>query len=183
MRIDVADAKRLTPLEAYESVFAYRQRLYIRRDHYSGTGNLMVWRAVLEKVGPFAGIGVAEDADWGKRAAALGHAAIYAHVMIVYHPARRDYIEIESKWRRHIAHDQAVRGQGAVAALRWELRRWVILLSWLPDSVRLLTSPRLRGLSNRLRGVRALIHTRAFRFREMGVAPAHAARAEAWNRT
>jgi len=183
VRIEVANPTRLTPLEAYESVFSYRQRLYIRRDHYSGTGNLMVQRAVLERVGPFAGIGVAEDSDWGKRAAALGHPAAYAPAVIVYHPARKDYAEIESKWRRHIAHDRAVRGQGAVAALKWEARRAVILLSWLPDSVRLLTSPRLRGLGNRLRGVAALIHTRVFRFREMGVAPERATRAEAWNRT
>jgi glycosyltransferase involved in cell wall biosynthesis len=182
VRIDVADPQRLTPLEAYESVFAYRQQLYIRRDHYSGTGNLMVRRDVLEKVGPFAGIGVAEDADWGKRAAAQGHAASYAPAMIVYHPARRDYAEIESKWRRHIAHDRAVRGEGVVPKLKWEARRWVLLLSWLPDNARLFTSPRLRGFGNRLRGVRALIHTRVFRFREMGVAPEQATRAEAWNR-
>jgi len=182
VRIDVADPARLTPLEAYESVFAYRQQLYIRRDHYSGTGNLMLRREVLDMVGPFAGIGVAEDADWGKRAAALGHPASYAPAMIVYHPARRDYAEIESKWRRHIAHDRAVRGEGVAPKLKWEARRWVLLLSWLPDSARLFTSPRLRGFGNRLRGVRALIHTRVFRFREMGVAPEQATRAEAWNR-
>ncbi len=182
VRIDVSDPAHLTPLEAYESVFAYRQQLYIRRDHYSGTGNLMVRRDVLEKVGPFAGIGVAEDADWGKRAAAQGHAAVYAPAMIVYHPARRDYAEIESKWRRHIAHDHAVLGEGALPNLKWEARRWALLLSWLPDSARLFTSPRLRGFGNRLRGVQALIHTRVFRFREMGIAPERATRAEAWNR-
>lgn len=183
VRIDIVDPARLTPLEAYESVFAYRQRLYIRRDHYSGTGNLMVRRAVLESVGPFAGIGVAEDADWGRRAAALGHPALYAPAMIVYHPARRDYAEIDSKWRRHIAHDRAVLASGTIAALKWEVRRWALLLSWLPDSMRLFTSPRLRGIGNRLRGVRALIHTRIFRFREMArqAAPGRSG-AAVWNR-
>lgn len=182
VQIDVVNPARLTPLEAYESVFAYRQQLYIKKHGYSGTGNLMVRRDVLARVGPFAGIGVAEDADWGRRAAALGHPATYVPEMIVYHPARADYLQIESKWRRHIAHDRAVRGQGAVAALKWEVRRWVILLSWVPDSVRLFTSPRLRGFGNRMRGVRALVHTRLFRFREMGVSPEQAVRAEAWNR-
>lgn len=182
VRIDTANPKHLTPPEAYESVFAYRQRLYIRRDSYSGTGNLMVRRAVLERVGPFAGIGIAEDADWGKRAAALGHAAVYAPAMIVYHPARADYVQIDSKWRRHIAHDRAKLAPSAVATLKWEAWRWFLLLSWVPDSLRLLTSPRLSGLSNRLRGISALIHTRVFRWREMGVAPEQAVRAEAWNR-
>ncbi len=183
VRINVANPEHLTPLEAYESVFAYRQQLYIKRHRYSGTGNLMVQRIVLTRVGPFAGIGIAEDADWGKRAATLGHPAIFAPAMIVYHPARSDYAEIESKWRRHIAHDRALRAQAdGMAALKWELRRWALLVSWLPHSAVLLTSPRLSGLSNRLRGIRALIHTRVFRFREMGVRAYPATGAEAWNR-
>ena len=182
VRIDFGDPKRLTPLEAYESVFAYRQKMYITRHGYSGTGNLVVRREVLEKVGPFAGIDMAEDADWGRRAAALGHPAIYAPAMIVYHPARKDYAEIESKWRRHIAHDRAVLAHGAITPLHWQVRRWALLMSWLPDSVKLFTSQRLSGFGNRLRGVRALIHTRVFRFREMGIAPEYAARADAWNR-
>ena len=183
VRIDVADPKRLTPLEAYESVFAYRQKMYIERDHYSGTGNLVVRRDVLQKVGPFGGIGMAEDADWGKRAAALGHSAIYAPAMIVYHPARKGYAEIDSKWRRHIAHDRGLLAQGVMRPLHWELRRWMLLVSWLPDSLKLATSRRLSGFGNRLRGVRALIHTRVFRFREMGAPAAREVTgAEAWNR-
>ncbi len=182
VRIDVANRARLTRLEAYESVFAYRQQLYIKRHGYSGTGNLAVRREVLECVGPFAGIGLAEDADWGKRAAALGHAASYAPNMIVYHPARKNNDEIESKWRRHIAHDRALVGQGWIAAFKWEVRRWALLMSWLPHSIRLLSSPRLSGIGNRLRGVQALFHTRLFRFREMRTNGSSATGAEAWNR-
>ena len=44
VRIAVADPNRLTQLEAYESIFAYRQEEYIRKFGFSGTGNLAVRR-------------------------------------------------------------------------------------------------------------------------------------------
>src|SRR3546814_7635501 len=55
-----------------ESVFGFRQRLYIKKKHFSGTGNLAFWRADFDKVGPFADITVAEDVDWGDRSHRLG---------------------------------------------------------------------------------------------------------------
>ena len=45
-----------TAVEAYESVFAYRFKLYIEKHGYSGTGNLVVRRSDFERIGPFAGI-------------------------------------------------------------------------------------------------------------------------------
>ena len=60
---------KITALEAYEAIFAYRFQLYIERHGFSGTGNLIVRRSDFEKIGPFAGIQVAEDMDWGARPA------------------------------------------------------------------------------------------------------------------
>jgi len=68
VRIAVANPRRLTHLEAYESIFAYRQQEYIETMGFSGTGNLAVGREDFERIGPFAGIEVAEDRDWGRRA-------------------------------------------------------------------------------------------------------------------
>ncbi len=67
VRIALADPARPTMTEAYESLYAYRMDRYIAREGFTGTGNLVVRRNVLLDVGPFAGIGVAEDRDWGHR--------------------------------------------------------------------------------------------------------------------
>ena len=104
VRIAYTDPERLTLLEAYESIYAYRMDIYIRRDGFTGTGNLAVRRPVLEAVGPFAGLGVAEDIDWGKRATAAGHRITYVPEMRAYHPARTSFSDLLRKWDRHTAH-------------------------------------------------------------------------------
>jgi len=58
----------ITALEAYESVFAYRFKLYIEQLGFCGTGNLIVRKSDFDNVGPFRGIDVAEDIEWGQRA-------------------------------------------------------------------------------------------------------------------
>src|SRR5579863_1878403 len=66
------DRSTFTALEAYECIFAYRFKAYIQQHGFSGTGNLVVRRADFDKVGPFVGIHIAEDAEWGRRARAAG---------------------------------------------------------------------------------------------------------------
>ena len=116
VRIAVTDPMRFTQLEAYESIFAYRQEEYIRKFGFSGTGNLAMHREDFELVGPFAGIKVAEDRDWGRRAKALGLQIQYVPDMIVYHPARVTFSELYKKWDRHIAHDASDFAQSALWA-------------------------------------------------------------------
>jgi len=94
---------------------------YIRDEGFTGTGNLVVKRAVLEAVGPFAGRGVAEDRDWGKRATAQGYEITYAPRMRVYHPARRTFLELYAKWDRQLAHDYGMITDGA-GRMRWCLK-------------------------------------------------------------
>jgi GT2 family glycosyltransferase len=184
VRIDVADAKRLTPLEAYESVFAYRQQLYIRRDGYSGTGNLGIRRAIYDKVGPFGGIHIAEDIDWGRRAKAAGFPARYVPGMIVYHPARTTLDELKLKWRRHIAHARVSHCEERRSDARWVARALMVLLSAFPHVALMLVSPRLSGMRNRLRGIGVLLAIRAYRFAEMMRQRTGSATAgsENWNR-
>ncbi len=184
VRIDVRNADRLTPLEAYESVFAYRQKLYISRDGFSGTGNLAMRRGVYDEVGPFGGIHTAEDMDWGQRARAAGYPARYRPDMIVYHPARTTIGELQTKWRRHVAHSLVTHRERGGSDLAWALRSAMVLASALPHIGMLLSSPRLSGLGNRLRGAGVLIGIRAFRAREMLRQRAGSATAgsESWNR-
>ena len=88
VRIAPVAPERMTVIEAYESVFGYRQKLYIERDHYAATCNMAVRRAIFAAVGPFAGIGTAEDMDWGRRATAMGYRHGYLPGMRVRTPAQ-----------------------------------------------------------------------------------------------
>lgn len=184
VRIDVRDERDLTPLEAYEAVFAYRQKLYIGRHGYSGTGNLAMRREVFQKVGPFGGIHTAEDMDWGRRARTAGHPARYLPDMIVYHPARTNMGELQAKWRRHVAHALVTHRERGGSDLAWAARAAMILGSAVPHMAMMLTSPRLSGLRNRLRGIGVLVGIRAYRAREMLSQRTGSATAgsESWNR-
>lgn len=91
VRILMANPESPTMLEAYESVFAYRQEEYIKKHGFSGTGNLGMRREVFQAVGPFPGINVAEDRVWGQRAREMGFSTRYIPEMVIYHPSRREF--------------------------------------------------------------------------------------------
>lgn len=167
VRIDFVDPAHLTPIEAYEAVFAYRQKLYIEKQGFSGTGNLAMHRDVFDRVGPFAGIGLAEDRDWGQRATAAGYRIQYVPAMRIFHPARPDYASLQVKWQRHIAHDWATHQAGGRPDWRWWLKAAAMPASVLVDGVRLLLSDRLSGLGNRWRGLAVLARLRLYRGGEM----------------
>ncbi len=184
VRVPFADPRHISPTEAYEAVFSYRQQMFIRTHRYSGTGNLAMGRAVFDAVGPFGGIDTAEDMEWGLRANALGYVTRYVPGMIIYHPARPDFAALATKWRRHVRHawnDYQTAGQ---PRWRWRLRAAAVLASIGVHGVKMLTSDRVPGLANRLRGVGMLIRTRRFRAAEMlrvASAPAESG-ALFWNR-
>jgi len=184
VQIALANPARMTGLEAYESVFAYRQAMYIQKLGFSGAGNLAMRRAIFEAVGPFAGIGLAEDRDWGRRAQALGHVTRYAPDMIVYHPARTDMADMAAKWRRQTAHDLADHHKTGRSDLIW-LARMAAIVGITPlHALRICSSPRVYGLAARLRGVACLAQIRGLRVREMWrqwADPTHEG-ATGWNR-
>jgi glycosyltransferase involved in cell wall biosynthesis len=167
IRIDFADPARLTPIEAYEAVFGFRQQMYIETKRFSVTANLAMDRAVHAAVGPFAGIDKAEDLDWGRRAHALGYATRYVPAMRVYHPARPDFVALERKWQRHIRHDWNDHGKSGAAAWGWRLRAVAMLASIPVETIKLFRSDRIAGLRNRGVGVSMLVRIRWFRCTEM----------------
>ena len=167
VQIDIVDPAHITALEGYESVFAYRQSLYITREGFSGTGNLAMTRRIFDAVGPFGGIGIAEDRDWGQRARQLGHITRYVPEMIVYHPARKSFDELAEKWRRHVAHDLAKHRSTGGSALGWRLRALAMIASIIPHGLSVLRSPRLTGFGNRLNAIGLLAQIRRFRCAEM----------------
>lgn len=167
VRIDFVDVQHPTAMEAYEAVFAFRQSLYINQHRYSGTGNLAMRPDIHRSVGPFGGIEIAEDRDWGERAHAAGYPVRYCPEMVVYHPARRDFDELRRKWRRHIAHQLADhRGHGR-SGLRWTLNAVAVALSAFAHIPKMLASDRISGVANRLRGMAILFRIRWYRAGEM----------------
>ncbi len=167
VRIDFVDAQRLTAIEAYESVFAYRQRWYIETQHFSGTGNLAMGAHVFAAVGPFKGIETAEDVDWGRRAYRLGYEARYIEAMRIYHPGRTGFGQLARKWQRHVAHEFHDHITAGRSLARWYPLSFAVLASALVHGVRMFTSPKLRGIDNRVRGLGVLFRIRFWRFREM----------------
>lgn len=167
VRIAYADPDRLTMIEAYESIYAYRMDRYIAREGFTGTGNLVVRRRVLEDVGPFAGLSVAEDRDWGQRATAAGHVIRYVPGMKVYHPARQSFDELRLKWDRHMAHDFAGVRQSGARRAKWAIKTAAMIASPLYEVFRIASSDRLPGIRNKGLAAAALIRIRFYRFRRM----------------
>lgn len=185
VRIACANPPRLTVLEAYESIYAYRMDRYIAREGFTGTGNLVVRRSVMQDVGPFAGLSVSEDRDWGQRATARGYQIRYVAAMQVYHPARADFTGLYQKWDRHTAHDFVSARERTGGRLRFAAKTLALGLSPLAELPRILLSDRVKGSRNRMKAWTGLIRIRLYRARVMiwllfGGDPA--ALSGAWNR-
>ena len=182
--IDTVDPRHMTGMEAYESVFGFRQKWYIAKRRFSVTANLAMGAAIHRAVGPFAGIDTAEDLDWGQRATAKGYPPRYVEAMLVYHPARPDFDSMARKWRRLIHHTATADRLAHRTRWPWRLKAAALVLAVPVQAARLLTSPRLAGLGNRCRGVLALARINLFRSAEMlrAARPTQAGGAASWNR-
>ena len=185
VRIAYTDPARLTLLEAYESIYAYRMDRYIAREGFTGTGNLVVRRAVLDDVGPFAGISVAEDRDWGQRATAKGYRIRYVAGMKAYHPARTRFDELFRKWDRHMAHDFVLARGSLSGRIKWTVKMLAMGASPLAELPRILASDRISGLRARSLAFAGLLRIRLYRTSRMawllaGGSPEHLA--DRWNR-
>jgi GT2 family glycosyltransferase len=167
VRIASADPLRLTVLEAYESIYAFRMDRYIAREGFTGTGNLVVRRSVLQDVGPFAGLSVAEDRDWGQRATARGYRIRYVAAMKVYHPARSDFTGLYQKWDRHTAHDFMAAKVHPAGRLKFAAKALAMGLSPVVELPRILLSDRVSGLRNRFLAWAGLVRIRLYRMRVM----------------
>jgi GT2 family glycosyltransferase len=167
VRIAYDDPDHLTVLEAYESIYASRMDRYIAREGFTGTGNLVVRRPVIEAVGPFGGLDVAEDRDWGQRATRQGYAIRYAGDMKVYHPARKSFAELRQKWDRHMAHDFILARKSGAGRVKWVIKTVAMGLSPLGEIPRVLASDRVSGGTARLRAVAGLARIRLYRASRM----------------
>jgi glycosyltransferase involved in cell wall biosynthesis len=167
---DIAEPEHITIAQAYEAVFAFRFRKYIERDRFSGTGNLFVPRAVMERTGPFRA-GISEDKEWCHRANAAGFRLGYAGEAVVAHPARRTWRELAAKWDRVVAESYKLECEKPFGHLRWIARIPATLVSPLPHAIVVLRHQRLDGPANKLKGIAGLVAIRLYRSWRMMLAP------------
>ncbi|QOZ10449.1 glycosyltransferase family 2 protein [Bradyrhizobium sp. CCBAU 51765] len=176
------DAKpHLDAIAAYESVFAYRFKLYIERDGYCGTGNMAMFRRDFHSVGPFAGIDVAEDMEWGQRAQRAGLRFQYIPEMIVFHPARSSLRELYVKWDRQLLHYRNMADGTPAWRLRWIAQALLVLASPAPGIITILTSDRLYGVGARTKAIAVMFAVRMHRVITM-LSLLRDRRTVAWNR-
>jgi len=171
----------LNAIEAYESVFAYRFKLYIEKHGYAGTGNLAMYRGDFDAVGLFDGIEVAEDMEWGRRARAAGLRFRYIPEMVVFHPARGSLQELYAKWDRQILHYWRMAEGKPAWRMRWIGRSLLVLASPVAGAVTVATSDRIMGFATRCRAVAVLCAVRGHRAAMM-LSLLRGDRSVAWNR-
>jgi GT2 family glycosyltransferase len=181
VRIWRDDDQAFSAIEAYESVFAYRFKLYIEQHGFSGTGNLVVRRSDFDHIGPFRGIQIAEDIDWGERACASGCIFCFVQDMTVFHPARKSLGELCVKWDRHIQHAlNKARGKPNWR-IRWVGRAFAVLASPGLDWTKVVSSERVSGLSPRIKAIFLLLAIRTYRAGRM-ISLLLSNKGVAWNR-
>jgi glycosyltransferase involved in cell wall biosynthesis len=163
-RVDVLveDPTQITPVEAFEKVFAFDIARYAKRKGFVGAGNLFCSRAVFDRVGPFAS-GVSEDVDWCHRAVEKGLALGYTSRAVVGHPARRSWAELQTKWHRIDAETFALKKRSAGGHLIWFLHGLALPFSAIIHTPKVLRSRRLSGLRQRLGALGVLYRIRFWR--------------------
>lgn len=134
--------------EAFENVFAFPQKEYVAKKHFSVTANLLTTRAVFEAVGDFDG-SVVEDSDWCLRARAKGYPIAYHDELVVAHPSRQDWTALRKKWRRITSENYFAGGTTPYRRLLWGLRCLPVLGSVPVHALKIQRHPDLSGLEKR----------------------------------
>jgi len=157
----------LGTVEAFEAVFSYRTKMFVERDNYAATGNMVVRREAFLAVGPFAGIGQHEDRVWGQKAVAMGFNIAHLPEALVLTPGCTQFSQLASRIERHVAHDYLAQPEGLMARIRWIAFAGLMVLS-PPAGIRaILECPQTPNNWLRLRVFACLCRSRAYRARLM----------------
>lgn len=145
--------------QAFETVFAFDQKDYVERKGFSVTANMVTSRALFDRVGDLRA-GVSEDVEWCRRAVAQGARISYDPRLSVRHPTRRDWPSLQKKWMRMTRETFGIEGDNRAA---WFRKAALMPLSAVYHAPRILFSPRLTGLRERVSGVATLFRIRMAR--------------------
>lgn len=163
----MADPQHPTAIEAYESVYSYRARLYIEKHGYAATGNMAVRARVFSAVGPFGGISTMEDTEWGQRATRLGYQAAFLSEAKVLTPSCKSFAELATRWDRHVAHEFRRYSGSVQGLLRWFVYCLAVGLSPVGEIVRIIGSDRLPGPASLWLAFLIMARVRLYRVRKM----------------
>jgi glycosyltransferase involved in cell wall biosynthesis len=163
VRVDVADPGNMSPTEAFEVVFAFRNAMYIRSKGFTVTASMFVRREVFDAVGPFRA-GVSEDVDWCHRARGMGYRLGYAPQAMVGHPARRTWAELKRKSERLVAESYALYREAPYGRVQWFAWAWLGPVSILPHLVYVFATGKLARFQDRLNAAGILCRFRLARF-------------------
>ncbi|KQO76274.1 glycosyltransferase [Rhizobium sp. Leaf262] len=164
IQIRPANALRLTAIECYESIYAYNARAYVEHYGFAATGNMAVWKQIFQTNGPFGGISIMEDTDWGRRATRAGYKAVFLPEAKVVTPSCATFAELARRWDRHIAHEfSETTAGGSGTMIKWLLRACAIAASPIAESIKILGTDRVRGARNRWLAFSCLTRVRLYR--------------------
>jgi GT2 family glycosyltransferase len=144
VNVFASDPDKLTAPEAFECVFAFNNENYLRRKGFVVSANLFCRKVVFDRVGGFA-TGVSEDVDWCHRASAQGLRIGFAPKAAVGHPARRSWIELKRKWSRINSQTYVLKLRKRRGRLYWILSCFLLPISALVHTPRVLMSQKLSG--------------------------------------
>lgn len=162
VKVLVDDPADITPVEAFERVFAFDFKTYIEKKRFTGAGNLICSRRVFDEVGGFR-TGVSEDVEWSRRAQACGFRLGYAPRAVVGHPARRSWSELLAKWRRINLETFGLSAKSSVGRARWLLKALLMPASAVVHTVKVAQSPELSTARERWAAVGVLFRLRFWR--------------------
>ena len=138
-----ADGDQRSVVARYERQFAFPQQLYVERDHFGATANLIVPAAVMARVGPFdERLQSGGDWEWGQRARRAGVRIVYEPGVRVVHPPRTTVRALLRK------NGRVARGAVTLARKRYFRPRQIVslwgsaLLPPMGDVLRALTDAR-----------------------------------------
>jgi glycosyltransferase involved in cell wall biosynthesis len=164
VRILPEDPRKMTAIECYEELFAYRPEQMIRRHHFAVTCNLAVRKKAFDAIGPFIpGLLISEDVEWGRRAHGMGYEIMFVPEMQIATPARENFAEVARRWDRQVGQQYAEIIRLPLGRLRWLVKTLLIPFSPLVELPGVLTSKRLPGLRERLLAFQCLVQTRLWR--------------------
>lgn len=93
------NAVRPNAVELYDSITGFNQKEDVERHHFGSTANVFTFKSVLDGVGFFNdNLKSGGDNEWGRRVFSCGYAQIYADDVVVAHPARYSFRQLQ---RRH----------------------------------------------------------------------------------
>jgi glycosyltransferase involved in cell wall biosynthesis len=101
IKVFFKNPERLTPVELFEKVTAFKQKEYLEKYKYGATANLFTFKSVIEDVGYFNNnLKSSGDLEWGVRVAAFNYQQVYAVDTCVAHPARYSFKQIYKRTTR-----------------------------------------------------------------------------------